>query len=183
MRENSTMTKRIPAALVLALLCMAGSSCMMLARKDPDPALMVKESQLNWLEIRYLPGMGQPAVLLSLQGSGHIQIKRGGSPLVSNDFSQDIANVKWNDLQVDQLTLTPAEMRGIFQALVDRGLLREPDKDFMASVTRGVPAARIVGTLNTEHVARIAIEPELAGYIRSLLKLFDENKPATEATK
>ena len=71
----------------------------------------------------------------------------------------------------------------IFQALGDRGLLRDPDKDFVASANLGVPTARITGTLNAEHVARLAIEPELVGYIRDLLKLFDENNPATQTGK
>jgi hypothetical protein len=174
---------RISAALLLTVLCLAGGGCMMLANKDPNPALVVQESQLNWLEVRYFPRPGQPPVLLSLQGSGHIRIKRGSSPLAGDDFSQDVANVKWTDLHEDQINLTPAQVREIFQSLVDRGLLREPDKDFVASATRDMPTARITGKLDTEPVARLALEPELVGYIRSLLQLFDEHKPADEGEK
>ena len=170
-------------AVVLALLalCFGGSGCSIFSSKDRP--VVVKDSQLNWLEVCYLPGAGQPAVQLSLMGSGLIRIKRGSSPLVANDFSQDIANVKWNDVDVDQINVEPARLREIFQALVNRGLLRETDKDFAPSANRGVPTARITGLLDKEHVVRIAVEPELVGFIRDLVKLFDDNKLATDAKK
>jgi len=176
------MTNRIVVALALAVLCTAGSGCSMFSGQG-NHSIVVNDSQLNWLEVRYVSGMGQPPMLLSLQGSGHIRIKRGNSPMIQNAFSQDVANAKWNDLQEDQRTVEPAQMRDVFQALVDRGLLREPDKDFLASANRGVPTARITGMLNTEKVARVAVEPELVGFIRGLLKLFDENKPAADPRK
>jgi len=171
---------RPAAALVLLVLGIGSGGCAMFSSHEKT---IVKDSQLNWLEVGYLPGMGQPPVQLSLMGSGHIRIKRGGSPLVGNDFSQDVANEKWSDVSVDQLNIEPAQMHDIFQALVDRGLLREPDTEFAASVTRGIPTARITGTLDMEHVVRVAAEPELVGFIRELIKLFDENKPAAETRK
>ena len=53
----------------------------------------------------------------------------------------------------------------------------------MRSANRGNPTARIIGSLNNENVTRLAVEPELVGFIRDLLKLFDENKQAPESRK
>ena len=175
------MIKRCALVFTLTILCLGSNGCTIFS--ESDKLIVVEESQLNWLEIAYVPGMGQPPVQLSLMGSGHIRIRRGTSPLITNDFSQDVKNIKWNDIAVDQITIEPAQVRDLYQSLVNRGLLREPDKDFAASVSRGVPKARIVGMLNGDPVARVAIEPELIGFVRELLKLFDENKHATELAK
>ena len=168
------------AAVALAMLCIV-SGCSIFSGRNRS--ITVSDSQLNWLVIGYLPGMGKPPVQLSLMGSGNIRIKRGTSPQIGNDFSQDVANVKWNDINVDQINVEPAQIRNVYQGLVDRGLLRAPDKDFVPSANRGNPLARIIGSLNNEHVARLAIEPELVGYIRELVKLFDENKHLPETSK
>jgi hypothetical protein len=174
------MWKQISVVIALLLLGFV-CGCSTIQGKKAMP--VVTESQLNWLEVAYLPGMGHPPVQLSMMGSGNLRIKRGSSPLVANDFSQDIENVKWGDVRVDQINLPPAEMRTLFQGLVDRGLLRPADKDFLASVGRGVPTARIAGTLGRERVARQAVEPELIGFIRDLLKAFDDNKLAAAPGK
>jgi len=91
--------------------------------------------------------------------------------------------VLWDDVNVDQLNVQTSQMRDVFQALVNRGLMQEPDKDFLESAKRGVPEARITGMLNNERVKRLAVEPELIGYIRELLRLFDENKQLPAAKK
>lgn len=135
---------------------------------------------MNRLEILYLQGAGKPPVQLSLSGSGNIRIRQGTSPQMANDFAMDVSNVKWNDVSVDQINVDPSEMRDIFQSLVDRGLFREPDKDFAAFAGRGNPAARIIGQLNTEPVARLVFEPEILGFIRDMLKVLDQNHRALE---
>jgi len=167
-----------PCLVALALLTI-GCGCSIF--KGKKPLSMVTASQLNWLEITYLPGAEQPPVQFSLMGSGFVRIRRGNSPLVANDFTQDVTNIQWGDIQTDQINVQPADLHLIFQSLVDRGLMREPDKAFVASASRGVPTAHINGTLNYEHVKRVAVEPELIGFIRDLLKLFDERQPAADA--
>ena len=105
--------KPVAAALILAVLGAGGGGCSIFSSKNTTP--IVGESQLNWLEVNYLPGMGQQPMQLSLMGSGNIRIKRGSSPQIGNDFSQDVANVTWNDVSVDQINVQPSEMRDIFQ--------------------------------------------------------------------
>lgn len=172
------MARPIALALALAMGCVGGSGCSMFSSENKTPH--IRESQLNWLEVCFLPGMGQPPVKLSLLGSGNIRIRRGSSPQIKNDFSQDVTSAKWNDVSEDQINVLAAEMRDIYQAMVDRGLLLEPDKDFILSASRGVPQATITGSLNNDRVARVAVEPELVGYINSLIKLFEDNKTAAQ---
>jgi hypothetical protein len=117
-------------------------------------------------------------VQLSLLGTGLVRVKHGASPQVGNDFSQDVANARWNDVQVDQRTILPAEMRDIFQSFVNRGVLREPDRVFVGAAQRGGPVARISGVLDRNRVARIGVEPEMVGFVRELLKIFDDQRPA-----
>ncbi len=173
MIKNPSMLRPVAMTLLLAVLWAGGNGCSMFDGKKQ--MILVEESQLNALVITYQPGMSKAPVQLSLMGSGHITIKRGTSPLIANAFTQDVANQKWGDVTVDQITIEAAQMREVFQALVNRGVLREPDPSFVASADRGSPIARIVGTLNNEPVARLAVEPELVSYIRDLIKLFDEN--------
>ena len=163
--------------LVLALFGLTG--CALFRAEDPQQ-IVVTESPLNRLEIRYAPDTGKKPVRLSLEGTGHILVRTGSSPQIDNHFSQDVANAKWHDVREDQLTISPAQMRDIFQALVDRGLLRAPDKEFLASVDRGIPVVQIAGRLNNDAVTRLAVEPELAGYLRELLRLFEANKLTKE---
>ncbi len=174
------MRKSVATIWILSILAVAVSGCSMFP--GPDPAMRVCDSQLNRLEIQYLPGLGDPLVRLSILGSGYLRIQRGVSPLVTNDFSQNVICSQWGDIQVDQINLQPAEALMIFQTLVDRGLLREPDKAFQSTAQRGGATAIITGTLNNEAIARNAIEPELLGYIRHLITIFDATK-ATERTR
>ena len=169
--------------LVLALACLGAAGCALFREAEP-PQVVVAESALNRLEVHYAPDTGKKPVRLSLQGTGHILVRYGSSPQIDNHFSQDVANEKWHDLREDQLTISPAQMRGIFQALVDRGLLREPDKDFLvlASADRNLPVSQITGRLNNTAVTRLVVEPELAGYLRELLRLFEANRLTEEAT-
>ena len=144
---------------------------------DDHTRHIVADSGLNWVEIAYLPGRGQPPIQISLLGVGHMRIKRGASPLVTDSFSINVASADWNDITADQINVPREEMRAVFQALVDRGVLAPPDKDFLAAAGRGGPIAKIRGLLDSEAVNRQAVEPELLAYIRDLVKSFDQASP------
>jgi len=182
MPKESLRSRTTAAVLaVAAAIAVACGGCALFGAGDRRPT--IGESQLNWLEIRFLPGAGQPPVQLSLLGTGNIHIRRGTSPRIDNEFSQAVAAENWQDLHADVINIDPSDMRTVFQSFVDRGVLREPDKDFAASISRGVPQARIIGILDSEKVARMAAEPELVGFIRDLLRLFEENRHAAGVQK
>ena len=168
------MNKPILTALMTAALGLASAGCALFSSDNTHP--VIRESALNWLEIDYLPGRGKPPSRLSLQGMGNVRLKRGTSPLVKDDFAYDIANVHWNDIQSDQINVDPAEMRNLFQALVDRGVLDKPNPDFLATANNGGPIAHFHGSLNGDLFDRAASEPELTEFVFNLLQLFDTNK-------
>lgn len=161
----------ILSLLGVMALSVGGAGCASLSTPAHH---VVGDSQLNWLEINYLPAVGQPASQISLLGAGHIRIKRGNSPLVTDEFSQNVASPAWSNVDCDQANVPPEEMRRVFQALVDRGLLGEVNKEFMASAARGGPSARVCGQLDKERVVRFVVEPELLDIVRSLATYFDD---------
>ena len=165
--------------MVLVLMLGWGvSGCAMFGSGNDVQRFAVEASQLNRLEVYYTPAMGQATTHLTLMGSGHLRIQHGTSPLIGNDFSQDVKDTHWTDLSVDQLTVEPAEMCRVFQAFVDRGLVREkPAPDFLGSAERGGPFARVLGTLNNTVIARDVLEPELLSLIRELIKSFEQSAP------
>jgi hypothetical protein len=175
------MKIRLTSYGLILLTGLLTGGCAMFS--GPDPEMRVSDTQLNRLEIQYLPGRGERLVRLSILGTGYLQIQRGASPLVTNDFSQNTLSSQWSDHQVDQISLQPSESLMIFQTFVDRGLFRKPDPAFQPAVDRGGAMAIISGTLNNEAVARQAIEPELLGYIRYLITIFDETKKAAARTR
>lgn len=166
------MNKLILTALALASLGLAASGCALFSSENTHP--VIRESPFNWLEIDYLQGNGKAPVRISLLGMGNIRMKRGVSPLVKDDFAHDAANIHWNDIQTDQINLDPADLRNLFQALVDRGVLDKPNPDFPTS--SGGPVAHIRGALNGDSFERVAAEPEIAGYVAELIQLFDQTR-------
>jgi hypothetical protein len=164
--------KWLTRLLAVAVLCAVAAGC---ASDKEEKIIKVSDSQLNWLEIVYLPDGKQPPVHISMTGAGDIRIKRGKSPLIGNDFSVDVGNKDWGDTQEDQINTTSADMREIFQTFVNRGLLlKTPNPVFLAESKRGGASARIRGTLDSEQILRIAVEPELLAVIRYLVTYSDE---------
>ena len=172
---------RVPTAAVLfASAVLAAGGC---ASSGNRPRHIVADSGLNWVEITYLPGTGQPPVQIALFGVGHMRLKRGRSPLVTDSFSIDVAHAAWTDIAADQLNVPREEARAIFQALADRGVLAPPDREFLAAVPAGGPVAHVRGRIDTETVNRQAAEPELLAYIRELAGYFDRASPHGGAGK
>jgi hypothetical protein len=165
--------KWLTRLLAAVVLCAVAAGCA----SDAEKTIKVSDSQLNWLEIFYIPDGKQPPIHISMTGAGDIRIKRGNSPLIGNDFSVDVSNKDWGDTQEDQINTTPADMREIFQTFVNRGLLlKTPNPVFMEESKRGGASARIRGTLDGEQILRIAVEPELLAVIRYLVTYSDETR-------
>ena len=62
-----------------------------------NPYITVEQSNLNWMEIHYYNTNRKPVrrVSLSLAGSGHVEIKKGTSPQVSDDFAKKYKEDEW----------------------------------------------------------------------------------------
>jgi hypothetical protein len=174
LQDQSRWLTRAARPLAAAVALTAAGGCAFFDPADKAEHFSEEESTLNTLDIYYVTGLDQPVTRLELMGSGHCRVRRGASPQLMNAFSQDVKDRNWNDLSVDQLTLEPAEMRRIFQAFVDRGLMRkQPAADFADAAKRGAPFARALGTINNNVVCREVAEPELLSLIAELIKAFE----------
>jgi len=170
------MYKSMPIALrpfapLIALACLAlvAPGCAF----NKPKRFIVSDSSLNWVEITHL-GTNQPGAMVrfSLIGSGSLQLRRGSSPRVLDDFASNTAHPNWDDFRQEEFTLPAGEMRQIFQALVNRGIFdEEPPANRGAPV---LPMAKISGRLNGDRFFRHTTEPELLEIVDRLLVLVDQ---------
>ena len=143
---------RIGVVFAAGMLAAAGCSSVDADGRLRHKQFEVRGSGLDWLEIAYEPAEGDMRfphpVRLSLVGSGKVEMKCGPSPQVSDPFSQDYENPRWNDLVKETAAFTPDEMRDAFQTFVDEGLVataRAPDPKRLKR-----PFIEYAGTVNTE---------------------------------
>lgn len=148
---------RVRKAFCFAVLAAAFAAAGCTSAVDADGRLRHKQfevrgSGLDWLEIAYEPAEGDARfpypVRLSLVGSGKVEMKCGPSPQVSDPFSQDYENPRWNDLVKETAAFTPAEMRDAFQTFVDEGLVATAGAPDPKRLKR--PFIEYAGTVNTE---------------------------------
>ena len=90
-----------------------------------NPYIAVKESQLNWVEIHYYNLNRKPIRRTSvyINGVGHVQVKKGTSDLVSNDFAKNHTDAQWGNIKTYRVNADPKHVNDIFQHLVNYGLL------------------------------------------------------------
>lgn len=108
-----------------------------------NPFFTVKESGLNWVEIRqYTLGTHTQRVRVRIDGNGIVTVREGTSPLVGNPFAYDISNETWADIRETRLTIPREEAVLLFQKLVDCGLFvkQEKSKDAPEDVSLFVSA-------------------------------------------
>ena len=99
-----------------------------------NPYITVTESQLNWVEIHYYNTRTKPIrrYWVRLSGVGMVEVKKGTSDLVSNDFAKDYTGAAWHDIKTQRKQVDPKHLHEIFQDLVNEGLLDE-EKNFRGS--------------------------------------------------
>ena len=99
-----------------------------------DPYITVRESQLNWVHIHYYNMRHKPIrrVSVYINGTGMVEVKKGTSELVSNDFARRYETDEWSGIKTHRLQITPQQATDIFQNLVNFGLL-DREKNFKSS--------------------------------------------------
>ena len=90
-----------------------------------NPYITVKESPLNWVEIHYYNLNREPVGRTSvyINGMGHVEVKKGTSDRVSNDFAKHADDKQWNDFRTQRKMADPKHVQDVFQNLVNHGLL------------------------------------------------------------
>lgn len=158
---------------LLALLAIGGCGPFWV-----NPYVEVTDSQLNWMEIHYYNMNRTPVrrVWVYLNGTGHVETKRGTSQLVSNDFARRYDEEDWSDIRTQRFDVDPKHIRDTFQHLVNSGVLdrekigRKAKKE---KFDRFIAVkANISNITYSDHVNIFEVDPDLAEQLLDVVREF-----------
>jgi hypothetical protein len=144
-----------------------------------NPYITVEDSPLNWVEIHYYNTSRKPVrrIGVYLTGMGHVEVRKGTSDLVSNDFAKRYRDETWADIKTHRLTVDPAHVKDIFQNLVNHGLLdREKTgrRSKKTSFDRFIAVkANICNNTYSEPENIFEVDPDLAEQLLDVIRQFD----------
>ena len=146
-----------------------------------DPYITVQKSHLNWVEIHYYNLNRKPIRRISvyLNGAGHVELKKGTSDLVSNDFAKRSEDENWHDIKTQRKTTSPEHAQDIFQNLVNHGVL-DREKSFRGSKRKEdfkrfmAVKANISNYTYSEPVNIFEVDPDLAEHLYDVIREFDD---------
>ena len=144
-----------------------------------DPYITVKESQLNWVHIHYYNLSRTPARRISvyLSGTGLVEVKKGTSELVSNDFAKGYKEETWDNIRSHRIQVDPKRLNGIFQTLVNHGVL-DREKTGKSSkkekFNRFIAVkANISANTYSDNVNIFEVDPDLAENLLDVIREFE----------
>lgn len=144
-----------------------------------DPYITVKESQLNWVHIHYYNLSRTPARRISvyLSGTGLVEVKKGTSELVSNDFAKGYNEETWDNIRSHRIQVDPKRLNDIFQTLVNHGVL-DREKTGKSSkkekFNRFIAVkANISANTYSDNVNIFEVDPDLAENLLDVIREFE----------
>ena len=144
-----------------------------------DPYITVEESSLNWVHIHYYNLSRKPIrrVSVEIRGNGMVEVKRGTSELVSNDFAKRYRESEWKDIRSSRISIDPKAANDIFQELVNHGVLdREKNgkssgkSDFKRFIA---VKANLCNNTYSDNVNIFEEDPDLAEVLLDVIREFD----------
>ena len=164
----------IAAAVAAALAAVAGCGPFWV-----DPYITVKESTLNWVSIHYYNLNRTPIrrVGVDIYGSGLVEVRRGESELVSNDFAKGYKSEDWSKIKSHRIQIDPKDANDIFQNLVNFGVL-DREKTGKASKKKTFPRfiavkANICSHTYSDNVNMFEEDPDLAEQLLDVIREFE----------
>ena len=144
-----------------------------------DPYITVEESALNWVDIHYYNMSRQPIrrIGVTLHGTGLVEVKKGTSELVSNDFAKRYKEENWSKIKTYRVQINPDRANDIFQNLVNFGLL-DREKTFKASKKEShdrfiAVKANINSNTYSDNVNMFEEDPDLAEQLLDVIREFE----------
>ena len=144
-----------------------------------DPYIVVRESSLNWVHITYYNLNRQPIrrVNVYINGAGLVEVKKGTSELVSNDFAKRYDDADWKKIRTFRTQIDPKHANDIFQNLVNFGLL-DSEKTFKSTDKETVDRfIAVKANLNTntysDNVNIFEADPDLAEQLLDVVREFE----------
>ena len=168
---------------MLKKLLMAAIGAAVLSGCGPfwvNPYITVRESQLNWVHIHYYNLNRKPIRRISvyMNGLGHVEVKKGTSELVSNDFAKGYNEESWGSIKTYRIDIDPKHANDIFQNLVNYGGL---DREKTGRGSKKTAFERFIGVKanisNNTYSAQeniFEVDPDLAEQLLDVIREFDD---------
>lgn len=142
-----------------------------------NPYFSVKESGLNWIEIRhYTMSKNTQRVRVRLDGNGVVTVREGTSPLVGNPFAKDVNSPQWNDIRESRLTIPREDAVVLFQGLVDKGLFEKPKKPEKVEEADQIYVSANIQNKTVTYVDPVG-DPDLAEQLKMMVLMFYHPQP------
>ncbi len=163
-------------------IIMAAAAVLSLAGCGPfwvDPYITVKESSLNWVNIHYYNMNRKPIrrIGVYITGDGYVEVKKGTSDLVSNDFAKKYNDENWSNIKTMRVKISPEDVNNIFQNLVNHGLLdreKTGKKSKKEEFTRFIAVkANVSNNTYSDNVNMFEEDPDLAEHLLDVVREFD----------
>lgn len=144
-----------------------------------DPYIAVNDSPLNWVSIHYYSMRTKPyrRIGVEIRGSGHVEVRKGTSDLVSNDFAKRHEAREWGDIKTFRIQIEPGHARDIFQNLVNFGLLDREKTGKSSDKERFDRFIAVKANLNTntysDNVNIFEEDPDLAEQLLDVVREFE----------
>ena len=164
--------------MLLAALAVAGA----LSGCGPfwvDPYITVKESPLNWVEIHYYNLKRTPIrrIGVYMNGMGHVELKKGTSDLVSNDFAKKYRDEDWSKIRVKRMEVDPMHVKDLMQNLVNHGLLDREKTGRKSKKTEFDRFIAVKANINNHTYSAqeniFEVDPDLAEQLLDVIREFD----------
>lgn len=144
-----------------------------------DPYITVRESPLNWVNIHYYNMNRKPIRRISvyINGNGLVEVKKGTSELISNDFAKKYTDENWGKIRTHRIQIDPKDANDIFQHLVNYGLL-DREKTFKGSKKEEhdrfiAVKANICTNTYSDNVNIFEEDPDLAEQLLDVIREFE----------
>jgi len=144
-----------------------------------DPYITVKDSQLNWVRIQYYNMRHRPIrrIGVNISGTGLVEVSKGTSELVSNDFAKRYKDDTWSSIKTHRVQIDPKAATDIFQNLVNFGLL-DREKTFKSSKKEVqdrfiAVKANINSNTYSDNVNIFEEDPDLAEQLLDVIREFE----------
>ena len=172
LKEAMTSAPAAAAALLLAALGGCGPFWV-------DPYIAVKESSLNWVSIHYYNMNCTPIrrIGVDIYGNGLVEVRKGTSELVSNDFAKRYTEESWDKIKTYRVQISPKDANDIFQNLVNHGVL-DREKTWKASKKKKFDRfiavkANLSNVTYSDNVNIFEEDPDLAEQLLDVVREFE----------
>jgi len=144
-----------------------------------DPYITVRESSLNWVSIHYYNMSRQPIrrIGVTIYGNGLVEVKKGTSELVSNDFAKRYKDGDWGKIKSTRIQIDPKAANDIFQNLVNFGLLDREKTNKASKKSSQDRFIAVKANMNnntySDNVNMFEEDPDLADQLLDVVREFE----------